>query len=318
MKVLHHSDLDGLCSAAIVLRACPDAECIEMNYGTPVPFERIEQGEGVVIVDFSLEVPEDWKRLCEITKDVVWIDHHETAIEMAKNVVFKGPLNEDYPHDGDYGISHLYGRRDTESCGAKWYYFQEDEPPYVVSLIDLWDRWVHNDDTEVLDFRNGSDVFDLNPKSELWEVMLTDDVVSDCTIRMIREAGQNIGKLREIENAKAVKRFAYPLEWEGYHCIVLHTDKAGSQLFDSVKGQYDILMPVNYDGRKFTVHIYSDVVKVNDIAVRYNGGGHPSAGGFTCDKLPWESPFTFKIAGPLTDEGMASRGPVMSRWPKEK
>lgn len=289
MKILHHSDLDGLCAAAIVLTKHPDAECIEVDYGLPVPWERIDPDEEVVIVDFSLQKPGDWERLYELTHDIVWIDHHETAINKAKDVVLESPLGKDHPHDGDYKVFHLSGLRDVTACGAMltWRYFQGGEAPPVLDLVDRWDRWVHNDDPHVIDFGNGSEIYHLHPKSELWTTTLRGGVLADATIREIQIAGQHIGKFRAMEDAKAVRRFAFEVAWEGYRCIVLFTDRAGSKIFDSVKGQYDILMPVNFDGKKYTVHMYSDTVKVNDIAARHGGGGHPGSAGFVCERLPW-------------------------------
>lgn len=294
MKIFHHSDLDGHSAAAIVLLKYPDAECIEVDYSTDIPFDRIEKDEEVIIVDFSFR-EDDWKKLWEITPEFTWIDHHETSIEKSKDVVLE-VFHEDDGEDCELTVSGFSGLRNTSACGAMltWRYFMGDYTiPSVIDLIDKWDRWVHNDDPEVLDFVAGMKIRDTSPRSETWQTLLGLDVHSE-TMRNylvgIQRDGVTIRQYEFITNAEAVKRFAYPMGWEGYNCVVLHTDKSGSKQFDSVKGQYDITMPINFDGKKYTVHLYSEHVKVNDIALKFGGGGHPRAAGFVCENLPWQNP----------------------------
>jgi oligoribonuclease NrnB/cAMP/cGMP phosphodiesterase (DHH superfamily) len=281
MKILHHNDLDGRASAAIVLLSFPDAACIEVDYATEIPFDRIERGEDVFVVDFSLR-EDDWQALWQITTKIVWIDHHETSIEKARNIALDCSLATVY---------RLSGARSTSRCGAylTWDYLRGPEPvPPVVRLIDMWDRWVHEDDPEVLDFIAALESHDLYPEHKTWQILLVESPAF--WIVEMREEGAIIRQALGVLNARAVKRFAYPMEWEGYRCIVLHTDKSGSKQFDSVKGQYDLMVPVNFDGKKYTVHLYSDTIKVNDIALKYGGGGHPKAAGFVCEVLPWQNP----------------------------
>ena len=80
MKCVYHKDLDGIASAAIVSHFVKEpCDYIEVGYSKEFPFDQIAKDELVYIVDFSIE---EWERLLEITKDVVWIDHHKSAIEL--------------------------------------------------------------------------------------------------------------------------------------------------------------------------------------------------------------------------------------------
>jgi uncharacterized protein len=273
--VLHHDDLDGRCAAAIVLLAHPDAKCIEMNYKSELPLGEIEKGEEVIIVDFSLQKPGDWQLLREHTDDIVWIDHHESSLNNAPE-----------------WLNDCRGLGRTDRCGAKltWgYYLPDDETPAVVNLIDKWDRWVHNDDPDVLNFVSGMRLRDHSPMSQIWRTLLENTEQAEDLVQDIQLDGVTISQFETMNNAQAVKHFAYPLTWENHSCIILHTDRAGSKLFDSVKGQYEIVIPVNFDGTDYTIHLYSETVKVNDIAEKYGGGGHPGAAGFICKELPWHS-----------------------------
>ena len=80
MICLHHSDLDGHASAAIVRRKFPECEFISINYGDNVPWDRIKD-QDIVMVDFSLQPFSDMIRLRKESKSFIWIDHHKTAIQ---------------------------------------------------------------------------------------------------------------------------------------------------------------------------------------------------------------------------------------------
>ena len=86
MKVFYHIDNDGKCAAACVKRyyECNlsvdnnEIEYFPINYGWKFPFESIKENETVYIVDFSIE-PTDMTTLLEITSNVIWIDHQNSA-----------------------------------------------------------------------------------------------------------------------------------------------------------------------------------------------------------------------------------------------
>lgn len=59
-------------------------EYIKINYGIEFPFDSIGKNEIVYIVDYSIS-PEEMDKLLEITSNVIWIDHHKSAIEKYKN-----------------------------------------------------------------------------------------------------------------------------------------------------------------------------------------------------------------------------------------
>ena len=82
MKCFYHTDMDGKCAGAIVFKAQHgEGEYLPINYKDDFPFDKIQRDEEVIIVDFSLQNDGDWEKLLEITQDIIWIDHHKTAIE---------------------------------------------------------------------------------------------------------------------------------------------------------------------------------------------------------------------------------------------
>jgi oligoribonuclease NrnB/cAMP/cGMP phosphodiesterase (DHH superfamily) len=278
MLCLHHNDLDGRCSAAIVKLAHPGVRCIELDYAARVPFEDIPPRGTVFVVDFSLQTPGDWEKLRSITENIIWIDHHETALKKA-------------PRE----IQVLPGIRDTSKCGCllTWEYCMRQSVPRVIELIDAWDRWVHNDDPGVLNFVSGMKLEDQRPESALWPALLTSaprfDVLIERELDRIKAQGCIVRQYEKQDNAETVSRYAYSIMLDGYRCLACNSVHRNSLVFDSipVADRPDIFIAYVHDGKKYTVSLYSVTVKVNDLAAKYGGGGHPSAAGFVCERLPW-------------------------------
>ena len=88
MKCFYHLDADGKCAAYWVHKRYPvlrDIDFIKMNYDSNIDwFSLISKDEYVIIVDFSFE-PDDMRKILSKTKNVVWIDHHKSAIEKYKD-----------------------------------------------------------------------------------------------------------------------------------------------------------------------------------------------------------------------------------------
>lgn len=93
MKCFYHNDLDGKCSAFWVQQKenMNSEDLIECDYGArKADLSCVKKDEKVWIVDYSID-PNDMEKLSKITKKVVWIDHHITAIDKYNNFSFKIP-----------------------------------------------------------------------------------------------------------------------------------------------------------------------------------------------------------------------------------
>ena len=73
--VYHRVDWDGYTSAAVALRAFPDAELIGWSYGDNEPC--VSEFDRVIVVDLSLS--KEWM-LANASK-LIWIDHHKNVID---------------------------------------------------------------------------------------------------------------------------------------------------------------------------------------------------------------------------------------------
>jgi uncharacterized protein len=279
---IHHDDLDGCCSAAIVGMFDNTCTFIEADYRR-FPIEDIKKNEILFIVDYSPQPVELWDKVLEITKNVIWIDHHETAINASNEYLEKIQLT--YPP--------MRGIRNTLHCGA-WLTWDHCFPgrfkPSVLNIIDKWDRWVHEDNADILAFVAGMKVEDMSPTSSIWKDLLNNNMITESTaIQNVIRSGMPIRKFEIQQDYNDINKYHYTIEFEGYHCIVLNTTKSSSKIFENahIMSMGDICIAWNFDGKMYTVHLYSKTVKVNDIAKKYGGGGHVGAAGFICEKLPW-------------------------------
>jgi oligoribonuclease NrnB/cAMP/cGMP phosphodiesterase (DHH superfamily) len=103
------------------------------------------------------------------------------------------------------------------------------------------------------------------------------------------EAGKIALKYRDNYYAGLVKAWSFFVNFEGYKAIACNAGSVSSQLFDIVEEEYDIMMPFVFNGKKWTVSLYTkkENIDVSEIALKYGGGGHRKAAGFQCDTLPW-------------------------------
>lgn len=278
MKCFFHTDMDGKCAGAIVAKAYPHAqgEYLPINYNQPFPFDKIERDETVVIVDFSLQKEGEFERLLEITPSVIWIDHHKTAIEK-------------YAHleDRILGI-----RRDGVSgCELTWEYFyllipfSNQAPPEVVKLLGDYDIWAFQYGEYTNRLQVGIRLYNTHPLSPDWDRWLSSDYIP--TKEM--EEGKIALKYRNSQYAGLIKAWSFPTTFEGYRAIACNAGSVSSQLFDTVGGDYDLLIPFVFDGSQWTVSLYTreDEIDVSEIAKKYGGGGHKGAAGFQCKVLPF-------------------------------
>jgi oligoribonuclease NrnB/cAMP/cGMP phosphodiesterase (DHH superfamily) len=313
MKCFYHNDLDGRAAGFCVYAWAGltdlekySPEMIQINYGIDFPFEKIGKDELVYIVDYSIS-PAEMLRLLETTKDIVWIDHHKTAIEKYA----------DFPHyirgirkDGEAGCVltwkylHWYTARGTGP--EDFAITEQDRPgnnvPRCIALVgdrDIW-AWKHGDETK--NFFAGSQMHNTDPSSDFWWKCMEHEVeplplpnTGNATARKrgeifwarLLQDGETINRYKQSTDEEVNKSLGFDVEFEGLNCWAINRGRVSSdRLGDRIK-QYDILMPYSHDGKQFTVSLYSTAVDVSEIAKKYGGGGHKGASGFQCRELPF-------------------------------
>lgn len=286
MKCFYHSaDLDGHCSGAIVKMAYPDCEMIGINYGDEFPWADIRAKEMTFMVDFSLQPFEGMEKLIKQCQ-LIWIDHHKSAIEEAKKSSYFGP-----PH------VFIEGKG---ACQLVWEYLKHDGHFYIedfqnllgvptfIRLLAEYDVWNHLD-PRTLPFQYGMRQFeDTKPDNqEFWKSLFDTEQVQH-----IVEVGSIIIKYQNSENKKYSDACAFETELDGLKCIAMNKMLTNSKCFDSIwdPEDYDAMLTFGFRKGQWTVSLYStrDDIDVSVIAKNRGGGGHKGASGFQCIELPFK------------------------------
>jgi oligoribonuclease NrnB/cAMP/cGMP phosphodiesterase (DHH superfamily) len=295
MKVFYHNDNDGKCSAFLIGINFPkikDIEYIEMDYSKPFPINTIKPIETVFIVDYHI-TPDEMTLLLEITKNVIWIDHHITSIEKYKNKKF----NHEIKGVQISGISACELTYLYFSCKSTNYQKDLENAknlsgklcPWYVKLIgdrDVW-NFKYGEWTGLFHLWLGT--FDLTPNSQDWLTVIKEASCDMVCASPIPEIAENIEKWRNNFAKDYKKSYGYEFEFEGLKCFGLNLGQCGSEYFGDFINKYDALVPHAFNGEKWIVSMYTGKdIDLSKIALKYGGGGHKKACGFNCKELPWK------------------------------
>jgi oligoribonuclease NrnB/cAMP/cGMP phosphodiesterase (DHH superfamily) len=301
MKCFYHSaDLDGHCSGAIVKYLHPECELFSINYGQDFPWDKIVLDEVVFMVDFTLQPFAQMERLVQVCQ-LVWIEHHKTAIKEAFDAGFAS--------DGLQEIG-------VGACLLTWRYLSRQPIPNAVRLLAEYAVWNHTNPS-VLPFQYG---FKMNSSTSpdntaLWAAAFE---YSDSDIEKIVERGQIIIHYEEQQNAKFFcTTYAFETELSillsdpsvvqkecdvtilkgkiKFTAICANSGFTNSKLFDSMynPARHDLMITfcrLKLPKKKWTVSLYStkEDIDCSAIARLFGGGGHKGAAGFQCNQLPFE------------------------------
>lgn len=300
VKIFYHNDPDGCCSAFWVRKYLEDNEIsfndedfIEMNYDKVFPFEKVENGELVYMVDFSLD-PEDMIKLNNIC-NFIWIDHHKTAIDKMNKFDDSGSSIKGLRFDGIAGclLTWFYLLNNDEKTKLKEVSLLDMDKysPLFTKYIHLWDTWKWKEETDIASdveaFITALNCSNCHPLSYMWD-MLNDN---NKYVKKLVEKGKSCIEYRDGYAEGMCEQCGSVVEFEGYKCFVCNFGHVSSEWFKSVdESSYDIMMPFYYNAQTklfcFSLYTTKDI-DVSKIAVKYGGGGHFKAAGFQCKELPF-------------------------------
>lgn len=282
MKVFYHNDLDGQCAAFCVKlhkNLTNKQDFIEMDYKTDFPLESIKKDEEVWILDYSID-PSIMKKLLKKTENVWWIDHHRSAIEKYS--------------DADLAVQGLV-KEGISGCELTYMYLngiddREDVPRFIRYIGD-YDVWDHK-------FKESSPFYfslqseDTHPTSDFWDKLSLSEINNTKLVDDKIKEGHLILKYRDAWAEQFVQRYGFETKFEGHNWFAANLGQCGSEYFKSVEKNHDLLISFAWDGKVWSVSLYSlkpDKVNVSEIAKKHGGGGHPGASGFTCKDLPFKA-----------------------------
>lgn len=303
----HRTDLDGHCSGAIVRLWCERNGHVYVphgvNYGEPVDWVKWAAGDDMaVIVDFT---PEHTKgdllysaydilaHMKHVYGDLVWIDHHQTAIDSVTNSQAKQfPLLP----CAFKGIQ----KSGVAACVLTWqHFFPGTEVPTAVSLLGAYDVFDKSDaeawEGEILPFQYGMrtrvTLPDGTDEKGLWYKLLlgrNEDKENPGYYELgwIVAEGTTVLKYERLQNAKTARSAAYDCIFDGMLCCAINA-RGNSLLLDGfARPEHKMRILWSFDRNKWRVHLYEnghDDVHCGETAKRFGGGGHKGAAGFEID-----------------------------------
>ena len=273
MKCFYHSaDLDGKCSGAIVYskynKMC---EMFGYDYAQKFPMEEISAGETIIMVDIAIQ-PNELMHTLNNMCDLVWIDHHTSAIKASEE--------EPFEFNNARGIRDINFAACELTC--KFFYGNVDVP-YAVRLLGLYDIWKQNQNEDALPFQYGMKVRNTSVESNLWLDLFNADKTSKI-IRDIIADGKTIIKYETKQNESICRFYSFEFTFEKYKCISINKNLPSSIAFNSIydESKHDIMFAFNRKSNIWSVSLYTTKsnIDVSEIAKRYGGGGHKQAAGF--------------------------------------
>jgi len=279
----HGSDLDGACSGAIMNRYCHNALTYAWEYNYPFPEGfRPTMDDTVYFVDCSTN---PYERIGELTKltNVVMIDHHKTFIEYAEKNI-SSEIRENWVLDVK-----------KSGCMLCWEYAFPNVPmPRSVWLLGNYDIWNRSDEEQwqnlIMPFQMGMRGTKID--NPIWDELFSDNDQS--AFYSVMERGGFVYDYMMASNASVVRKHAFDATFEGYKALACNTHNFSSQTYESIwdADKYDLMFSYCHSkGKEYWVSLYTTKpgIDVSGLAVKYGGGGHPQAAGFTVKSLEIEN-----------------------------
>lgn len=320
--IYHSADFDGLFCREIAKKFLPDAELIGWNFGdSPV---RVPAEGGIYVLDLPVDEVFGFKygrtsKGDEIAfrndadpaffrssnpflfmQRVVWIDHHKSSIESHPNSI------PGYRIDGvaacrlawqwftivDGNTSYGNVGNSIRAAGVlpmiQDFKARTVNEPLAVRLAGEYDIWDKRDPH--------AEIFQFGLRSRQltdadWNLLLGD---GESLIDILLDDGGLLQRYQQSTDASVVNHRSFIIEWGGLKFLALTTARCNSLTFaakDIPETGHDALMGFYYNGKTWTVSMYHanhrTDLDLSHIAVKYGGGGHRGACGFTADQLPF-------------------------------
>lgn len=311
MKIIHHNDNDGYCSAAVVDAFLTDMfnnptekDFYVYSYNSEFNRPEVIENETVYIVDVAMDdrVYSFIEYCVSVGAKVIHIDHHKTTIEWieshpgANDIIDKiisfyeigvsaslmtyaySCMNNDErlkPNDVNWG--------DNDTGNSLHINNRNIYIPLSVQYVndyDVW-NWKFGKDTSYFQLGLFMAPYNNKPFTKEWKDLVTNDAI----VTNLMLDGEIAYRYRNRLFGIALRKgFISSLNNKAW-CVV-NSDFADSQLYGEFVDQFDICCCVQYYGDKWVYHIRSSElndIDVSAIAKEHGGGGHKHASGFSDD-----------------------------------
>lgn len=310
MKCFYHVDQDGIVSGFYVRKACEQRglafepeDFRKINYGMKFPFHDIKQDEFVFIVDYSIE-PEEMRQLLSITKNVFWIDHHQSTIETYKD--FKCDVKGIRITGAGISGANLTWLYFKEMCDENWKQVEKTGHKRVKALLGRYERgipmlakytamcdtfsWDKKSEDHVKKFHYAFESYDFDAMSLLLNELNGDLGIyyQERLIDGMMEDGLAIEDYLSSTAKQYLRAYGFETTFEGHKVYAINRALINSDFFESIDAsKYDMFIGFSFNGSMWEYQLRSaeqDKVNVYELAVKYGGGGHPNAAGFRSEQ----------------------------------
>lgn len=275
--LLHHNDLDGIASAAIVCKRMAGVYSTiitqSVQYGDTWDPELVARADITIVVDFSFP---DMDKLAEAADNLVWIDHHETAKKL-QAATWDDPTI--------HGIRSI----DLSACELVWsYYFPGIRMPNAIKWIGDRDTWKFNHNPQTNLFCAAAFVEISEPEDPVWKDLLRTILGSPKEQRML-ETGAALLGARQQRIQRVVKHGAR-IRFEGFNTLIINANEDISELGQYIYKDlgYELAIIYSIDetfGVRCSLRSNRKEVNCAEIAQKFGGGGHKGAAGFRLNDM---------------------------------
>jgi oligoribonuclease NrnB/cAMP/cGMP phosphodiesterase (DHH superfamily) len=281
--VIHHTDADGHCSAAIVDYFEQDCLLHGINHGHNVPWGLIKRARKIYMVDFCFQPFSDMIKARNLVgrENFIWIDHHKTAIQ-------------DKSNSGQTFIGlQVIGKA---GCELAWDWFTgadcDSSMPKVVRMLGRYDVWDLDHHQDIMPVQFGIKYYNPTAESKLFWKHLFNPEDSEKYYNELKEKGSTCYNYQTAMYTNYCKSHSFDLDWENHRFLCANALHVSSQLFDDKwdHDEYDAMLVFGFTNGVWSCSMYTDKpgIDVGEIAKRYGGGGHKGAAGMSFDKLPFD------------------------------
>lgn len=296
--IYHKSDMDGLCSAAILHHRFPEARLLGYDYREPFDVEtQIAKGEDVIMADVSMSMF-TMEAIADRAGNFTWLDHHVSAY---KDFVdhFKFHRSDTVGHvmfaDG-YDWDYVYDPT-ISACEICWRFYsrKKDETPEPILLLGKYDTWRENGtdawNNVILPFQYGMRMEGFTPES-LANWIFNDYANNPTRLREMVGIGSAILKYQKQQDKRLMEksfdaRLNIPAEQGVIRCLVCngaYSSTAFESKWDEEK--YDAMVGIGFDGKMWGIALRTTKdIDLSVIAKSFGGGGHKKAAGCSSDDI---------------------------------
>jgi len=276
--VIYHDDLDGFTGAWAAWKKLKDkADYLPIHHDNK-PLDTLAlnaEGKDIYIIDYSFK-PEEMKKLVSVNNKVIFIDHHLTSAESVKIAT-----------ESLYDISH-------SGAYLAWKYFHPDKKvPKLISYVENYDLWrfklpFAQELTLVLSTKK--------LKFQIWNKLATEFEDASKRKELIKQGKTMLTYKENLINELLEK--GEEVIFEGHRAFAINSpvfeSEIGHHIYEK-KGMLAIIWSYRkkHHKPKLKVSLRSNKsINVAEIALKYGGGGHEAAAGFTLEKeieFPWQT-----------------------------